>query len=164
MINDISAGTADENMLPTAGRLDVAYIMMHMQGNPQTMQVKPHYEDIVRELIAFFALRIETARKCGIKDIIIDPGFGFGKTIQHNFELLRDLELFRILEVPVMVGLSRKSMIYKPLDLAPEMALNGTSVANTLALHNGARLLRVHDVKEAVQAVKLFTIYNRAGK
>ncbi len=134
--------------------------MMHVQGTPGTMQINPHYADIVRELMLFFAERILEAKRHGIADLIIDPGFGFGKTVSHNFQLLRELRLFTQLGSPVMVGLSRKSMIYKSINETPENALNGTTVLNTLALSNGARLLRVHDVKEASEAVKLFRIYS----
>jgi dihydropteroate synthase len=159
MINDISAGVLDKQMLSMVGTLKVPYIMMHMQGTPQTMQINPAYGDIVKELIAFFAERSSAAHKAGIIDVIIDPGFGFGKTVQHNFQLLKELDLFKVLHLPVMVGLSRKSMIYKSLGILPGDALNGTTVLNTLALNNGANLLRVHDVKEAVEAIKLVTIY-----
>ena len=136
---------------------------MHMQGTPQTMQNKPVYTDIVRELIIYFAEREAAARLHGITDLIIDPGFGFGKTIRHNFQLLRELCLFNMLGMPVMVGISRKSMIYKSLNNQPGDSLNGTTVLNTLALTNGARILRVHDVKEASEAVKLFGIYQNSG-
>jgi dihydropteroate synthase len=160
MINDISAGRYDDQMLTVAGKSKVPVILMHMQGDPQTMQNKPEYKDIVKELLVFFAERIAAAKLAGVKDVIIDPGFGFGKTVHHNFQLLRELSLFSLLEMPVMVGLSRKSMVYKPINASPEEALNGTTVLNTLALSNGAQILRVHDVKEAVQAVKLFCLYH----
>ena len=163
MINDISAGLADDRMMTVVGTLQAAYVMMHMQGTPQTMQANPHYQDVVREILAFFAERKAEAIKHGIADMIIDPGFGFGKTIEQNYLLLHDLGLFRWLGVPVMVGISRKSMIYKSLDITADTALNGTSVLNTLALHNGAHMLRVHDVAEAAEAVKLFSIYSKAG-
>jgi dihydropteroate synthase len=164
MINDISAGQADIRMMQVVGAWHAAYVMMHMQGTPQTMQVKPQYGDVVKEILAFFAERKATAIQHGITDIVIDPGFGFGKTMTQNYQLLHELGLFRWLEVPVMVGISRKSMIYRSLDSTPEKALNGTSVLNTLALHNGAHILRVHDVAEAAEAVKLFSIYSRAGE
>jgi dihydropteroate synthase len=160
LINDISAGRWDDQMFPVAGKLRVPMVLMHMRGIPQTMQNSPVYADIVKELMAFFAERAAVAKRNGIKDIIVDPGFGFGKTIRHNFRLLRELNLFSLLGMPVMAGLSRKSMVYKSLNTTPDDALNGTTVLNTLALSNGARILRVHDVKEASQAVKLFSIYN----
>jgi dihydropteroate synthase len=160
LINDISAGRWDDQMLPVVGELKVPLVMMHVQGTPGTMQINPHYTDIVRELMLFFAERILEAKRHGIADLIIDPGFGFGKTVSHNFQLLRELRLLTRLGLPVMVGLSRKSMIYKSINETPENALNGTTVLNTLALSNGARLLRVHDVKEASEAVKLFRIYS----
>jgi dihydropteroate synthase len=164
LINDISAGRWDDRMLPLVGKLKVPIILMHTLGNPQIMQNHPVYTDVVKELIAFFADRIAVAKQHDIKDMIIDPGFGFGKTIRHNFRLLRDLNLFTILGVPIMVGLSRKSMIYKSIQTDPDGALNGTTVLNTLALSNGARILRVHDVKEAVEAVKLFGFYSSSGE
>lgn len=163
MINDISAGMMDDAMLVTLGRLKVPYIMMHMQGTPQNMQKNPSYNDVTRDLIAFFTQRIALAGKAGIEDIIIDPGFGFGKTPDHNFLLLRELDLFGMLDCIIMVGLSRKSMIYKSLNITSDQALNGTTVLHTLALHNGAKLLRVHDVKEAVETVRLFTLYRNAS-
>lgn len=159
MINDISGGLMDEAMFTTVGRLKLAYVMMHMQGNPKNMQKNPVYHDITRELLSFFAQRANQALQSGIEDIIIDPGFGFGKTVQHNFTLLRDLKVFAVLGRPIMAGLSRKSMVYKSLGITPEEALNGTTVLHTLALHNGAGILRVHDVKEAREAVRLYTLY-----
>lgn len=162
IINDISAGNMDDRMFSTAGRLKVPYIMMHMLGTPGKMPSKPVYGDVTRDLMAYFADRVVAAKLKGIIDIIIDPGFGFGKTVQQNFQLLRELNLFTLMGIPVMVGISRKSMIYKTLNVSKEYALNGTSVLNALALANGARILRVHDVKQAVEAVKLFMIYNTA--
>lgn len=162
IINDISAGNMDDRMLSTAGKLKVPYIMMHMLGTPGKMPSKPVYGDVTRDLMAYFADRVVAAKLKGIIDIIIDPGFGFGKTVQQNFQLLRELNLFTLMGIPVMVGISRKSMIYKTLNVSKEYALNGTSVLNALALANGARILRVHDVKQAVEAVKLFMIYNTA--
>lgn len=162
IINDISAGNMDDRMLSTAGKLKVPYIMMHMLGTPGKMPSKPVYGDVTRDLMAYFADRVVSAKLKGIIDIIIDPGFGFGKTVQQNFQLLRELNLFTLMGIPVMVGISRKSMIYKTLNVSKEYALNGTSVLNALALANGARILRVHDVKQAVEAVKLFMIYNTA--
>jgi dihydropteroate synthase len=164
MINDISSGLLDNDMISVVGTLKVPYIMMHMQGMPQTMQKEPKYQDVTKDLLAFFAKRIAIARSAGIEDIIVDPGFGFGKTPDDNFRLLKELDLFGLLGLPVMVGLSRKSMIYKSLHITPNDALNGTTVLHTLALNNGARLLRVHDVKEAVEAVRLFSIYLNTGK
>ena len=159
MVNDISAGDADPLMMKTVARHGVPYIMMHMQGDPAIMQVNPVYEDVVKDVVAFFAERIHRATDAGIKDVILDPGFGFGKTIRHNFQLLHSLKAFSMFELPVLVGLSRKSMIFKTLDTTPEKSLNGTTVLNTMALLNGASLLRVHDVREAREAVKLFQAY-----
>jgi len=164
IINDISSGLLDDKMISAIGKMKIPYIMMHMQGTPQNMQKNPKYHDVTRELLSFFAERIDIAHKAGIEDLIIDPGFGFGKTLQHNFILLHELGLFTMLGLPIMVGISRKSMICKSIHVTPEAALNGTSVLNTLALNNGAKLLRVHDVKEAREAVRLFTIYQDASK
>ncbi|MEL1248730.1 dihydropteroate synthase [Flavobacterium helocola] len=155
MVNDISAGLLDDKMLETVADLKVPYIMMHMRGNPQTMQSLTHYEDIVKEMIFYFSERIKKARSFGISDIIIDPGFGFAKTLEQNYEVLHKMELFSILELPLLAGISRKSMIYKVLEKTPQEALNGTSVLNTIALQKGAKILRVHDVKEAVECIKL---------
>ncbi len=161
IVNDISGGEMDKKMFQTVGELKVPYILMHMKGTPQTMQKKPVYKDVVKELIDFFQKRIFQLRKAGVHDIIIDPGFGFGKTTKHNYEILRNLSLFKMLDCPVLVGISRKSMINKVLKTTPENALNGTTVLNTIALVNGAKILRVHDVKEAVEAVTLFTQYSQ---
>ena len=155
IINDISGGDADINMFPVVGSLNVPYIMMHMKGDPRTMQNMPVYEDIVADILKWFGERIFKLKSAGVKDIIIDPGFGFGKTIEHNFELLRRLGDFSIAGLPVLVGISRKSMIWKTLNIDAEGALNGTTAVNAIALSNGADILRVHDVKEAVQTVKL---------
>ena len=155
MVNDIAAGLLDEKMLETVAELKVPYIMMHMRGNPQTMQSLTDYSDIVKEMIFYFSERIQKARSFGISDIIIDPGFGFAKTLEQNYEVLHKMELFEILELPILVGVSRKSMIYKVLESSPQEALNGTSVLNTIALQKGAKILRVHDVKEAVECIKL---------
>jgi dihydropteroate synthase len=155
LINDISAGFLDEAMLPTVAELKVPYIMMHMRGTPQTMQSLTQYDDVVKDLMFYFSERIRAARSFGISDIIIDPGFGFAKTVEQNYEVLQKLELFSILELPLLVGFSRKSMIYKILETTPQEALNGTSVLNTVALQKGAKILRVHDVKEAVECIKL---------
>lgn len=157
IINDISAGLSDKNMLKTISELGVPYIMMHMKGTPQTMQDNPVYENLMKEIIAFISERILVAREAGIKDIIIDPGFGFGKSLDHNYQLLQNLELMRIVDCPMLIGLSRKSMIYRVLETSPDEALTGSIALNTVALLKGAKILRVHDVKEAVQTVKLFT-------
>lgn len=155
IINDISAGSLDENMLQTVAKLEVPYILMHMKGNPQTMQSLTQYENITKEMLFYFSKKVALARSFGINDLIIDPGFGFAKTLEQNFEVLNNLELFQMLELPLLVGVSRKSMIYKTLETSPEFALNGTSVLNTIALQKGATILRVHDVKEAIECVKL---------
>ena len=155
MVNDIAAGLLDEKMLETVAELKVPYIMMHMRGNPQTMQSLTDYSDIVKEMIFYFSERIQKARSFGISDIIIDPGFGFAKTLEQNYEVLHKMELFSMLELPILAGISRKSMIYKVLEKTPQEALNGTSVLNTIALQKGAKILRVHDVKEAVECIKL---------
>jgi dihydropteroate synthase len=155
IINDISAGLLDEKMLEAVADLKVPYIMMHMRGNPQTMQSLTNYEDIVKEMIFYFSERIQKARSFGISDLIIDPGFGFAKTLEQNYEVLHKMELFSMLELPLLAGISRKSMIYKVLENSPQEALNGTSVLNTIAIQKGAKILRVHDVKEAVECIKL---------
>ncbi len=155
LINDISAGKLDENMLPTVAKLQVPYIMMHMRGTPQTMKTLAHYDDLVKEILFYFSERVASARALGINDLIIDPGFGFAKTIEQNFELLQKLELLKTLDLPLLAGLSRKSTIYKTLNLKADEALNGTMVLNTVALMQGVSILRVHDVKPAVEAVKL---------
>ena len=156
LINDIAAGEMDERMFETIIRLNVPYIMMHMKGTPQNMQKAPQYDDLRKEIILYFAKKIETLASQGVKDIIVDPGFGFGKTLAHNYELLKHLEDFKMLDRPVLVGVSRKSMIYKLLDSTPDDALNGTTVINTIALTKGAQILRVHDVKACAEAVKIF--------
>ena len=156
IINDISGGEADDNMFGIVEKLQVPYIMMHMQGVPSTMQKNPVYDDVAADILRWFGERIVRLQSKGVNDIIIDPGFGFGKTISQNFELLNHLGDFSITGLPLLVGISRKSMIWKTLEITPEDALNGTSVLNTVALLNGADILRVHDVKEAVQAIKLF--------
>mgnify|MGYP001381436850 CR=1 FL=1 len=155
IINDISAGVLDANMFKTIAELQVPYIMMHMRGNPQTMQSLTNYENLTKEVIYYFSERMNKARDLGINDLVIDPGFGFAKTREQNFELLNKLELFSVLDCPVLVGVSRKSMIYKTLDITPQDALNGTTVLNTIALQKGAKIIRVHDVKDAVEAIKL---------
>jgi dihydropteroate synthase len=158
MVNDITAGRFDDKMFQTiADFKNIPYIVMHMKGEtPQTMQKQAHYDDIALEILDFFIERVGILRGLHVRDIIIDPGFGFGKTIAHNFELLKKIHVFKMLEVPILAGLSRKSMIWKTLNITPEEALNGTSVCNLLALQQGAKILRVHDVKEAVQTIKLF--------
>ncbi len=155
IINDISGGDSDSNMFHVVEQLNVPYILMHMKGVPGTMQLKPVYDDIVADLLKWFGQRIVKLQMAGMKDILIDPGFGFGKTISHNFELLRRLGEFSITGMPVVVGISRKSMIWKTLGVSADEALSGTTVLNTVALLNGADILRVHDVKEAVQTIKL---------
>lgn len=162
IVNDISAGNLDRNMLPTVARLQVPYICMHMKGTPETMQQDAVYDDVVKEVLDFFIAKIDECTRLGIKDIIIDPGFGFGKTISHNFQLLKKLELFSVLNRPMLAGLSRKSSIYKTLGVSAAAALNGTTVLNTIALLHGASILRVHDVKEAKEAIVLFGAYKKA--
>ena len=155
MVNDISAGEMDDEMFPTIARLGVPYIAMHMKGTPQTMQINPQYEHFLKEIFYFFSEKVQKLRDLGVKDIIIDPGFGFGKTMEHNYQLMNHLEEFKLFGLPLLVGISRKSMIYKLLGTTPEEALNGTTVLNTIALQKGAHILRVHDVKSAVEAVKI---------
>lgn len=160
MINDISAGEMDPEMFDTVARLEVPYIMMHMQGTPQTMQQAPHYEHIVQEELVYFSKKKARLEAAGVKDIIIDPGFGFGKTVAHNYELLHHLKDLHLLGSPILVGVSRKSMIYKVLGTDPQQALNGTTVLHTIALLQGAQLLRVHDVKACAEVIKLIKEYN----
>lgn len=160
IINDISAGSLDEKIFETIAKYNVPYIMMHMRGTPETMQSLTNYENIVKEILFYFSEKVAKARGFGINDLIVDPGFGFAKTTDQNFEVLQKLELFQMLELPVLVGVSRKSMIYKTLENNPSEALNGTTVLNTMALNKGANILRVHDVKEAVECVKLFNKLN----
>ncbi len=155
MINDISAGNIDDKMLETIGKLQVPYVMMHMKGTPQTMQTLTTYDDLVKDILFYFSEKIAKARSFGINDLIVDPGFGFAKTTAQNFELLRKLELFQILDLPLLVGISRKGMIYQTLETTAANALNGTTVLNTIALSKSANILRVHDVKEAVESIKL---------
>lgn len=156
IINDISGGELDKEMFPTVAKLGVPYILMHMKGTPKTMQQAPRYDDLMKEVLRYFAKKIQQLRDWGQKDIILDPGYGFGKTLDHNYELLQHQEMLRVFELPLLVGLSRKSMIYKLLNCTPEEALNGTTMLNTLALAKGASILRVHDVKAAVEVVKLY--------
>lgn len=155
MINDISAGELDSCMFETVARLGVPYIMMHMQGTPQNMQVAPHYDNLIQDIMTYFARKIQALRELGQKDIIVDPGFGFGKTLEHNYELMNRLERLKILELPVLVGVSRKSMVYKLLDITPDESLNGTSVLHTIALLKGASILRVHDVRACREVVRI---------
>ena len=155
IINDIAAGEMDANMFHTVAALNVPYIMMHMQGTPQSMQQHPHYDNLLKEVFLYFARKVQQLRDLGVKDIILDPGFGFGKTMEHNYELLSHLEEFRIFELPLLVGVSRKSMIYRLLDITPQEALNGTTVLDTICLLKGADILRVQDVKEAVETVRI---------
>lgn len=162
IVNDISAGNLDEEMIPTVGKLKVPYICMHMQGTPETMQLNPTYNNITLEIIQFFIKKIEACRNAGINDIVIDPGFGFGKTTEQNFTLLREMLSLKMLGCPILAGVSRKGMIYKTLETTPENALNGTTVANTLALINGAKILRVHDVKEAKEAITIYNAFNQS--
>lgn len=156
LINDIAAGMMDRQMFKTVARLGVPYIMMHMQGTPETMQLDPHYNNLRREVMLYFAERIDRLCQMGAKDIIIDPGFGFGKTVEHNYELMNHLEDFSVFNLPILVGISRKTMIYKLIGGTPQTSLNGTTVLNTIALTKGAHILRVHDVKQAVEAKRIW--------
>ena len=157
IVNDISGGELDKEMFPMVARLGVPYVLMHMKGTPQTMQEAPHYDDLMKEVLLYFAEKIQQLRDLGQKDIILDPGFGFAKTLEHNYELLSHLEALQIFELPILVGVSRKSMIYKLLGTTAQEALNGTTVLNTICLMKGcANILRVHDVKECVEAVNIY--------
>lgn len=156
LVNDIAAGLLDEDMIPTVGKLKVPYIMMHMRGTPQTMVKLTQYDDIIQEMLLYFSQRIAEARRHGIDDIIIDPGFGFAKTLEQNYEVMNKLELFKIVGLPLLSGISRKSMIYKLLGTTPQEALNGTTALNMVSLMKGAKILRVHDVKEAVETVRIY--------
>lgn len=156
LINDISAGTLDEKMFSVVAKAGVPYIMMHMRGTPQTMRALTDYENLLKEMVDYFHQRIFLARQAGIKDIIIDPGFGFAKTAQQNFQLLHHLKHFEMLELPILAGISRKSMIWNTLGIEPTDALNGTTALNMMALMNGASILRVHDVKPAIECIKLY--------
>lgn len=164
IINDISAGNLDSNMFQTIAELRVPYIIMHMQGTPENMQKHPEYKDMIPEIFCFFSSKIESLKRMGVKDIIIDPGFGFGKTVDHNYELLYRLDEFKIFGTPILIGVSRKSMIYKYLEITPDESLNGTSVLHTLSILNGADILRAHDVKEAKQCIKLVNKYKSVSK
>ncbi len=160
IVNDISAGEMDAVMFSTVAKLQVPYIMMHMQGTPQNMQQNPSYTNVVSDLLYYFSKKIAELHKLGINDIITDVGFGFGKNTAHNYQLLKHLALFKNLETPLLAGLSRKGMLYKPLGITAESALNATTAANTIALLNGASILRVHDVKEAVESIKIVALLN----
>lgn len=155
MVNDISAGQMDPQMFSTIAKLGVPYIIMHMKGTPQDMQTAPHYDHLQKEVFYYFSEKVQRLRDLGVKDILLDPGFGFGKTLEHNYELLNHLEEFALFELPLLVGVSRKSMVYKLLGITPEEALNGTTALHTIALLKGAHLLRVHDVKAALEAVRI---------
>lgn len=162
IVNDISAGRMDKTMMATVAALKVPFIAMHMQGTPETMQHDPQYEDVVKEVLDFFIRVIDDCKKAGIHDVIIDPGFGFGKTTQHNFSLLKHLAVFKMLNCPILAGISRKGSIYKTLNISAAEALNGTTCLNTIALLNGAGIIRVHDVKEAKEVVTLLNVYHMA--
>ncbi len=161
IINDISAGEMDDKMFDTIARLKVPYIMMHMKGTPQTMQQAPHYEHLRAEITQYFARKTYALYERGVNDIILDPGFGFGKTVAHNFEILKYMEELQNFNLPILVGVSRKSMIYKTLGITPEDSLNGTTAVNVIALMKGANILRVHDVRECVEAVKIYNTMNK---
>jgi len=158
LINDISGGNQDKDMFKTIAQLKVPYVLMHMKGDPATMNQETNYKNMLIDILDYFQIRINKLRDLGVKDIILDPGFGFAKTIDQNYELLRNLGYFKVLNLPVLIGVSRKSTIYKTLEITSQEALNGTTVLNTVCLMNGASILRVHDVKEAVEAVKLYNL------
>lgn len=164
IINDIAAGEMDADMFRTVADLNVPYIMMHMRGTPQDMQHRPHYDNLLKEIFEYFARKVQQLRDLGVKDMILDPGFGFGKTVEHNYELLAHLEDFRVFELPLLVGVSRKSMIYRLLGTTPQEALNGTTVLDTICLLKGADILRVHDVREAVETVKIVEAMKKEGE
>jgi dihydropteroate synthase len=161
IVNDISAGSIDDKMIETVARSKAPYILMHMKGTPQTMQQNAVYENVTREVLDFFIAKTHELRQAGITDVIIDPGFGFAKNIEQNFELLKNLSVFKMLDKPILLGISRKSTIYKTLGTSANEALNGTTVLNTIGLMNGASILRVHDVKEAKEAITLFSEMNK---
>lgn len=158
MINDISAGNFDDQMMQTIAQYQVPYIMMHLKGTPQNMQSLAQYDQVVKEILFYFSEKIAKARSLGINDLIVDPGFGFAKTLEQNYEVLKQLSCFKILNLPLLVGISRKSMVYKPLGSNAQDALNATTVVNTIALTKGTNILRVHDVKEAVESIQLFSL------
>ena len=164
IINDIAAGEMDADMFRTVADLNVPYIMMHMRGTPQDMQHRPYYDNLLKEVFEYFARKVQQLRDLGVKDMILDPGFGFGKTVEHNYELLAHLEDFRVFELPLLVGVSRKSMIYRLLGTTPQEALNGTTVLDTICLLKGADILRVHDVREAVETVKIVEAMKKEGE
>lgn len=159
IINDIYAATYDEQILRVCAKYNIPIILMHMQGNPKTMQLQPTYDDVSIDVIRFFIERLEFCKQQGVNDMIVDVGFGFGKSLEHNYTLLKNLASFKLLGKLILAGISRKSMIYKLLDTSPEFALNGTSALNMLALQNGANILRVHDVKEAMECIKIYNYY-----
>jgi dihydropteroate synthase len=164
IINDVSAGKFDAQLLPTIAQLRVPYVLMHLQGSPDTMQQNPHYpHGVVPTVVQFLADKLTYLRQMGIHDVVIDPGFGFGKTTEHNYQLLKSLSVLQILGQPIMAGISRKGMIWRTLGIDAKQALNGTTVVHTIALLNGATLLRVHDVKEAVEAIKLVELYKNSN-
>lgn len=163
IINDISGGTLDEDMFPTVASLNVPYILMHMRGTPQTMQQQTDYKDVTAEVLRYFGEKVDRLHAMGVSDIILDPGYGFAKTLEQNYQLLSRQRVFEVLDLPVLVGVSRKSMIYKVLGCTPEEALNGTSVLHALALQQGTHILRVHDVKEAVETIKLVGMFHRSS-
>ena len=158
IINDISAGEIDEEIMNIVSNYNTPYIIMHMKGTPQTMQKNPNYDDVCKEIISYLAQRVKKAREYKINDLIIDPGFGFGKTLEHNYEILSNLHHFEMIDLPLLVGFSRKSMITKALNIEKEFALNGTSILNTIALIKGAKILRVHDVREAKECINLYNL------
>jgi dihydropteroate synthase len=158
MVNDISAGRFDEGLFETVASLGTPYVLMHMQGTPADMQVQPSYENVVLEVLDFFIANAGKLRALGVKDILLDPGFGFGKTVEHNYRLLANLHVFSILECPLLVGISRKSMICTPLKISPDKALNGTTAMHVIALQQGAKILRAHDVREACEAIQLWEL------
>jgi dihydropteroate synthase len=161
MINDISAGKLDKKMFETIAKLQVPYVLMHMKGTPQNMHKNPTYENIISELMLYFSEKINQLRQLGVNDLIMDVGFGFGKTLEHNYQLLQNLDYFKHLNIPILTGISRKSMLQKPLNITANEALNATTIANTIALLKGSSILRVHDVKEAVEAVKITSLLNK---
>lgn len=159
IVNDISAGRFDEELWTTVSELGVPYVLMHMQGSPEDMQTNPQYDDVVVEVVDFLSARLNELRELGVKDVIIDPGFGFGKSVEHNYSLLANLNAFRMFELPILVGVSRKSMVCKPLQVNPEEALNGTTALHVMALLHGASILRAHDVREAIESIRLVGLY-----
>lgn len=156
VVNDVTGGSFDVNMFQTIGSLEIPYILTHISGTPTNMQDEPEYDDVVKEIASYFTEKVKRLTKCGVKDVILDPGFGFGKTLEHNYELLNRLDAYKVFQLPLLVGVSRKSMIYNLLEKTPAESLNGTTVINTLSLIGGADILRVHDVKEAMEAVCIF--------